>query len=82
MSLKQAESYAAAIIALLALVAAVGGGYISVATRTTQAEVEHIVDTRTEDKFSETQRRFDAIDRQLNRILDRLERKRYDESGS
>jgi hypothetical protein len=76
---------AALIVAALALASAIGAGYVSVATRTTPLEVEHIVELHTLDKFAEMQRRFDTVDRNTNRILDkldRLEQKGYDKPGS
>lgn len=62
------------IIAILALVSAVGSAYVAVATRPTPVDVEHIVELRTVDKFAEVQRRFDSMDKQLNRVLDKLDR--------
>lgn len=62
------KSYYEIIVAGLALATAVGGGYVAVATRTTPTEVEHIVELKSIDKFSEVLRRLESIDRRLDRL--------------
>lgn len=77
MQFRHPNDIASTILALLALVGAIGASYVAVATRPTQADVEHIVAVKTDDKFAEVQRRFDNVDRQINRVLDRLDQKHY-----
>lgn len=77
MQFRHPNDVAASIVALLALIGAIGAGYVAVAVRPTQADVEHMIAVKTDDKFAEVQRRFDMVDRQLNRVLDRLEPKHY-----
>lgn len=72
--MKNLEALAAIVIALLALLTAVGGGYVSVATKITVTEAEHIVDYKTSDKFAEVLRRFDKIDQDLSRLLDKIDK--------
>lgn len=68
------KSYYEIIVAGLALVTAIGGGYVAVATRATPAEVEHIVELKSSDKFAEIQRRLDFLDRDQQRILEKLDK--------
>lgn len=74
MQLRDSHSIAAVVTAAIAFCAAVGSAYVSVATRTTPDQVEHIVEVHTQDKFSEVQRRFDKVDQDLNRVLNKLDR--------
>lgn len=74
MTLKDSQAIAALVTAGIAFVAAIGSAYVSVATRTTQAQVEHIVEVRTVDKFAEVQRRFDSVDKSLDRVIDKLDK--------
>lgn len=73
--MKNLQAYAAVIMAALALAAAVGTGYVAVAAKPSSADVEHIVDRNTADKFAEIQRRLAAIDNAINHVLDKLDQK-------
>lgn len=72
-SMLQVKSYYEIIVAGLALATAIGSGWVAVATRTTPSEVEHIVEIKSTDKFAEIQRRLDAVDRNQERIIEKLD---------
>ena len=73
----KSSELAALLVSLLALVSAIGTGYVSVATKTDSQQVEHIIELKTTDKYAEILRRLDSIDRRL----DRFEHKEYNKAN-
>lgn len=63
--------------ALVALLLALGGAYISldrrVEARTTPDEVRQIVNDTTADKLGELTRSVNRVDAQINKVLDKLD---------